>query len=281
MGYIDRLDSTQKTNLDIIVKSFEKWGITNKYTQAGILAIISKESSFRCGFEKGYGNTSNDRIRKIFQSRVGKMSDAELSALKKDDVAFFNLIYGGRYGNAANEGFKYRGAGFNQITFKGNYAAAAKRTNVDLVSHPERIEDPNVAADAAITYFIDKFNTGFGSKHKAHYNSPGINGFSSLESATLAVYHANAGFAKSMYSVGKAESTGGLQKALMRAPAFLRFLEGSDFSFSSKSEGDAFRAWVNDNYPDYAKEINLDRSGSHTNSYIMRAWAKLGSEYKK
>jgi len=51
--------------------------------------------------------------------------------------------------------------------------------------------------------------------------------------------------------------------------------------FKNKEEGDKFRKWVNDNYPDYAKQIDLDVSGSHTNSYIMKAWAKYGNQYKE
>ena len=51
--------------------------------------------------------------------------------------------------------------------------------------------------------------------------------------------------------------------------------------FKNKAEGDAFRAWVNDNYPAYAKEISLDRSGKYDNSTIGKAWNKYGSEYSK
>jgi len=50
----------------------------------------------------------------------------------------------------------------------------------------------------------------------------------------------------------------------------------------SEEEGNKFRTWVNDTYPDYASEINLDREfSSFTNSYITKAWSKLGEEYKK
>lgn len=51
--------------------------------------------------------------------------------------------------------------------------------------------------------------------------------------------------------------------------------------FKNKEEGDKFRKWVNDTYPKEAKEMDLDVSGSHTNSYIMRAWAKYGNQYKE
>lgn len=49
--------------------------------------------------------------------------------------------------------------------------------------------------------------------------------------------------------------------------------------FKNKAEGDAFRNWVNNKYPAYAKEIDLDRSGSYDNAYIRKAYAKYGAEY--
>tara|TARA_R100001463_G_scaffold23551_2_gene56407 strand:- start:19560 stop:20219 length:660 start_codon:yes stop_codon:yes gene_type:complete len=50
--------------------------------------------------------------------------------------------------------------------------------------------------------------------------------------------------------------------------------------FSNKFEGDAFRLWVNAYYPEYAKSINLDKSGSYKNSFILKAYAKLGEKYE-
>ena len=49
--------------------------------------------------------------------------------------------------------------------------------------------------------------------------------------------------------------------------------------FKNRTEGNAFRAWINDTYPDYATEIDLDRTGSYNNSYIKTAWAKYGTQY--
>jgi len=52
--------------------------------------------------------------------------------------------------------------------------------------------------------------------------------------------------------------------------------------FTNSEEGNKFRAWVNDNYPDYAKEIDLDRVNSkYDNSTIRKAWAKYGKEYQE
>jgi len=51
--------------------------------------------------------------------------------------------------------------------------------------------------------------------------------------------------------------------------------------FTSKSEGDKFRAWVNKNYPSYAKQIDLSLSGDFNNSFIKKAFADYGQEYLK
>ena len=50
--------------------------------------------------------------------------------------------------------------------------------------------------------------------------------------------------------------------------------EQSDFfenPFKNKLQGDAFRGWVNDTFPDFAKEIKLNRSGNFNNSFINKA----------
>jgi hypothetical protein len=49
--------------------------------------------------------------------------------------------------------------------------------------------------------------------------------------------------------------------------------------FNNNEDGDKFRVWVNDNHSGYAKSISLDRKGSYFNSFISKAWEKLGSKY--
>lgn len=50
--------------------------------------------------------------------------------------------------------------------------------------------------------------------------------------------------------------------------------------FKNKTEGDKFRVFVNNIYPDYAKKIDLDRSGSYQNDYILKAFYKYRHEFK-
>ena len=51
--------------------------------------------------------------------------------------------------------------------------------------------------------------------------------------------------------------------------------------FENKQEGNSFRVWLNDNYPAYAQQIQLDRDGSYNNSYITKAYQQYGAEYNQ
>lgn len=53
----------------------------------------------------------------------------------------------------------------------------------------------------------------------------------------------------------------------------------SNTPFKNEAEGNAFRGWVNDNYPDYARSIKLDRTGKFNNPTIKKAWKQYGSAY--
>lgn len=64
-----------------------------------------------------------------------------------------------------------------------------------------------------------------------------------------------------------------------RKPLINIIKEPPKLPFKDKTEGNKFRNWVNDNYPAYAKEIDLDRSGSYNNEYIKKAWGRYGNEY--
>jgi len=62
----------------------------------------------------------------------------------------------------------------------------------------------------------------------------------------------------------------------------VRKFEEGGMSMKPKSEaqGNIFRAWVNENYPDYAKEARLSPTGK-LNKYVDRAWEKYGDEFTK
>ena len=53
------------------------------------------------------------------------------------------------------------------------------------------------------------------------------------------------------------------------------------YPIETEKEGNEFRAWINDNYPFYARNVRLDRTGDPKNGYMQQAYFELGSEYQK
>ena len=92
MSYLDTLSAEQKNNIAIISQEAKNAGVTNEPAIAAMLAIISKESSFIPKEEKPYSGTSNERIRKVFGSRVRHLSESELNTLKANPKAFFEVF---------------------------------------------------------------------------------------------------------------------------------------------------------------------------------------------
>lgn len=212
MTYLDSLTQEQKNNINIIKDEAQKSGITNPYSIAAILSIVSKESSFIPQTENL--NYSAKRLQQVFN-----LSSSRANELAGKPEAIGNAVYGGKYGNAKNEGYKYRGRGYNQLTFKGNYEAFGKIIGEDLVSNPDKVNDPKVAAKVLIA-FNKKGIESLKNKGKLkEYNSTGINDFKNLDDATLAFYHVTAGTGKSVNYVKNLKSNdslGGMTKALER-----------------------------------------------------------------
>jgi len=192
-------------NAQAVINSMNKHGITNPYTQKAILGVIGKECGFVPKNETSYSNTASSRIRSIFGSRVSKMTDAQIDQLKKNDENFYNFLYGGRYGNTATEGYKYRGRGFNGITFKGIYQNMQKLLDklgkldrkVDIVANPDVINDIDVAAETAVLYFLDRASDPAMSRK---YGVKDLNGFKDQETALKAMVNANAGWGTDLNS---------------------------------------------------------------------------------
>lgn len=94
-----------------------------------------------------------ETLLKTFKMRVGTLDKAkELCAKGQEAIA--NFLYGGRYGNGVEEGWKYRGGGIFQTTFKNNYADLDKALGgVGLVKDPSKIVLPEFAVRSALHYW--------------------------------------------------------------------------------------------------------------------------------
>ena len=201
-----------KENIEALEKAMDRHGITNEFARKAILGVISKESPTLSG-EISYIDTPISRIREVYSSKLANYSDQQIEEWKrlgKDrfDELFWEAVYGGKFGNTSpGDGAKYRGRGFNQLTFKENYQnlqnlyekEGSKLGKINIVDQPELLEKPEVAAEFAVLYFIDSFNK----------QNKDLNNYSDLDTAVSDYAQANAGWG-SLTGV----NTDGLGKAL-------------------------------------------------------------------
>ena len=192
----------KQNNINLLINEMTRQGITNPYSQVGILAVIGKE----CGFipKNENMNYSKERLPEVWGvfSKTGKMVPKGQGQANYNDLAvqyernpekLANFVYGQKpngmrtnaYGNTQpGDGWKYRGRGFNGITFKSGYQKYATATGLDLINNPDMLNDPATSAKVAVLYFINTI--------KPH--GIDLNSFTSTEDATRVFVRANAGW---------------------------------------------------------------------------------------
>ena len=255
------LNTQQKANLYAIVKKSRDLGFTNDFAIAALLSIVSKESAFKTTTEGSYKSTNAKRIREVFGSqRTSKYKDAEINRFKSKDEDFFDFVYGwiakgngfATYGNDnPGDGYRYRGRGFNQLTFKNIYKERGQSVGLDLVSKPELLDLPENAAAVLIEYYLNSFKglsndvANSAGVKKQSSSLLTINSLSNLEVAVDMFYLATLGnmvesnydkkvLSKKKGVVNNSDGTltfpnddlGGYTKARNRAPYFYLLISG-------------------------------------------------------
>ena len=143
-------------NMDMMNRMMDEMKFTGESQRAGLAAITLGESGFRSIPEDM--RYSAKRLREVFGYEHPGGWDKVVAA---GEYAIAEAIYGYQTRNSAarhfghdkpGDGWNYRGKGFIQITGKANYADISKRIGLDLVSNPDALLDPEIAAKAAVAF---------------------------------------------------------------------------------------------------------------------------------
>jgi predicted chitinase len=143
---------------DDLLSRLSSSGITDKKAQANVLAQFDAESGGNTGAQEKLGYSAK-RLLEVFPKKFKDLQDAE-SVASAGQEAIGNRIYGGRMGNAADEGFKYRGRGLVQLTGKDNYKKFGELLGIDLVKDPDLAATPEIAKAIAVEYVKQKQQSG-------------------------------------------------------------------------------------------------------------------------
>ena len=131
--------------------------------KAAFSATVDAESS--SGLLEGTNYSKDSAIARLGGGDANRI--ARIEALyggrnrlpAEDQERLFDIAYGGRMGNAANEGHKYRGRGLIQITGKDNYRKYGEAIGVGdaLVNDPDiLINNPAVMLAVTEAYLQDR-----------------------------------------------------------------------------------------------------------------------------
>lgn len=117
--FAGKLSQSQVDGLNAILDEAEKRGTPANHL-AYILASASHETGGKMQPVEENMFYSARRLTQVWPKRFPTLASAQPYANNPKGLA--NKVYGGRMGNALNEGWTYRGRGLIQITGKDNYA---------------------------------------------------------------------------------------------------------------------------------------------------------------
>jgi predicted chitinase len=150
-------------------KAMDAAGVTGKYARAAILGIVGGESAW-VPQNEGHVFKKTEALVKTFPRTFANKPDVAIKYTdwKGSKDAFFNFVYspennGKLVGNTLpDDGGKFYGKGFIQLTGRPNYTRYARLSGVNILDNPNILnEDYDASARVAVAYFIDRVKTPY------------------------------------------------------------------------------------------------------------------------
>lgn len=141
--------------LEPLAKATDEWSIDTPHRLAAFLAQVLHESN-QCRSLSENLHYSAQRLRQIWPARFP--SDEVAAACAGNPEKLANKVYAGRLGNGnedSGDGWNYRGRGLVQLTGRHNYERCAEGLKLDLLGHPELLEEPDGAARSAAWFWSE------------------------------------------------------------------------------------------------------------------------------
>lgn len=156
--------ASAKRGIDALNKAMDEAGFTGKYGRAAVLGIAGGESAWVPQSE-GYFFKKPESLQAIFvktfkNNRAAAEKYANWTGTRE---AFFHFVYapennGSLVGNSRpDDGGKFYGRGFIQLTGRPNYEKYARLSGIDIVNNPQLLNDDyEASAKVAVAYFKDR-----------------------------------------------------------------------------------------------------------------------------
>lgn len=134
---------------DVFNETFDRWGIKTTRQQAGFIGQCGHESGNFRVLEENL-NYAAERLMKIWPKRFPSLEVAQPYHRNPRKIA--NKVYANRMGNrdeASDDGWRFRGSGWVQLTGHDNFYHFSKAMGEDFVMKPDLIRTPQYAALSA------------------------------------------------------------------------------------------------------------------------------------
>lgn len=129
--------------------TFDRWGIATLRQQAAFIGQCGHESGNFRVLEENL-NYAADRLMKIWPKRFPSLEVAQPYHRNPRKIA--NKVYANRMGNrdeASDDGWRFRGSGWVQLTGHDNFYHFSKAMGEDFVMKPDLVRTPEYAAQSA------------------------------------------------------------------------------------------------------------------------------------
>ena len=134
--------------------AMERFEINTPTRMTAFLAQLAHESTETTQLAEGLYYSRPERLCAVWPKRFP--TPAAALPYTKNPQKLANFVYANRGGNgdeASGDGWRYRGRGLFQLTFRDNYRLTGLALNLPLADDPDRVSTPEVAALIAANYW--------------------------------------------------------------------------------------------------------------------------------